>query len=36
MGDPTIELAKLLEADAEASKERALLARLGNLLFCSA
>jgi zinc transporter ZupT len=33
MGDPTVELAKLLEADAEASKERALLARLGNVLY---
>ena len=33
MGDPTVELAKLLEAGAEASKERALLARLGNVLY---
>jgi len=32
MGDPTIERAELLEAAAEASKERALLARLGSVL----
>src|SRR5262245_54034194 len=33
MGDPTVERVELLEGDAEVSKERALLARLGNVLY---